>query len=199
MIIRMIGITGVATSGKDTLFNLINKKFKEKKIETRRYALADILKKKIKLFIENEFDINIENLSPQEKETIRPILVAYGKIKRQQTNGRYWIDSLLKKIDISGNEVPVVTDIRYAEYEKDELHWLVNENKGFLIHISRVLNGKIVNPANEEECKNDQILSKSAHYKMIWCTNPSRESLTKEYDKNLEEIYEMYIRHRTNK
>lgn len=195
----MIGITGVATSGKDTLFNLINKKFKEKGLETKRYALADLLKKKMKLFIQNEFDIDIENLSPQEKETIRPILVAYGKIKRQKTNGRYWIESLLKKIDKEIRHIPIITDIRYAEYEEDELYWLINENKGFLIHISRVLDGKIIGPANEEEFKNDQILSKAAHYKMIWCTNPSKETLIKEYDKNLEEIYEMYIRHRTNK
>lgn len=194
----MIGITGVATSGKDTLFNLINKKFKEKKIETQRYALADILKKKIKSFIQSEFNIDLDNLSPKEKEIIRPILVSYGKIKRKQSDGRYWIEALLKKIQID-DKVPIVTDIRYAEYEKDELYWLVHENKGFLIHISRVLDGKIIPPANEEESRNDIILKRNSHYQMVWCTNPSKESLYEEYNKNLEEIYEMYTRYRFNK
>lgn len=195
----MIGITGVATSGKDTLFSILNKKLKEKGMNTERYALADILKKKIKTFVENEFSIDLDNVNPKDKELVRPILVAYGKIKRQQTNGRHWIDLLNKKINSNENKVPIITDIRYCEYEKDELFWLLNENKGFLIHISRVLDGKIIKPANEEEAKNDLILSKTSHYKMIWCTNPSKESLYEEHEKNLEEIYELYTRHRINK
>lgn len=195
----MIGITGVATSGKDTLYNLINKKFKEKKIDTQRYALADILKKKIKSFIQNEFNINIDHLSPEEKEIIRPMLVAYGKVKRKQSNGRFWIEALLKKIQIDGSKIPIITDIRYSEYPKDELYWLINENKGFLIHISRVLDGKIIPPANDEEARNDIILKQNSHYQMIWCTNPSKDLLSKEYEKNIEEIYELYTRYRINK
>jgi ribosome-binding ATPase YchF (GTP1/OBG family) len=194
----MIGITGVATSGKDTLFNFLHKKFKEKGIKSKRYALADILKKKIKPFIEEEFNIDINNLSPKEKESIRPILVIYGKIKRERSNGRYWIDLLDENID-KNTSIPIVTDIRYAEYEKDELHWLIKENKGFLIHISRVLNGKIIPPANDEEARNDIFLSEKSHYKMVWCTNPCEETLYEEYNKNFEEIYEQYTRYRFNK
>jgi len=194
----MIGITGVATSGKDTLFNFLHKKFKEKGIQCKRYALADLLKKKIKPFIKEEFNIDINNLSAKEKESIRPVLVIYGKIKREQSNGRYWIDLLDENID-KNTSIPIVTDIRYAEYEKDELHWLINENKGFLVHISRVLNGKIISPANNEEAKNDAILSVKSNYKMIWCTNPCEKTLYEEYNKNFEEIYEQYTRYRFNK
>ena len=67
------------------------------------------------------------------------------------------------------------------------------------MHISRVLDGKIIEPANEEEAKNDYLLSKNAHYKIVWCTNPSKDSLEIQHQKNLEEIYELYTRHRFNR
>lgn len=197
----MIGITGVATSGKDTLFNLISKFFLEKNLLTKRYALADFLKKDLENFIYEKFNINISNISSSDKELIRPIMVAYGKVKRNQTNGRYWIDnlnSILEK-DMNNNIVPIITDVRYNEFEMDELFWLKKENKGFLIHVSRVLNGKIILAANEEELKNDKSLISAADYSLTWCTESNVDTLYNQYYKNLEEIYENYRRFNINK
>lgn len=196
----MIGITGVAKSGKDTLYKLLEKKFKEKNINCKRFALADALKEDIKEFIYLKFSISLDNLTPAEKELIRPILVAYGRIKRNLSNGRYWI-SLLDK-EIKKNKelfLPIITDIRYAEFNTDELEWLLEENHGLLIHVSRVENGKIVQPANSEEESNNEILFKKSHYKLIWCSESDINSLYKQYEKNLEEIYELYGRYRFNK
>ena len=196
----MIGITGVAKSGKDTLYKLLEKKFKEKNLNSRRFALADALKEDIREFIYLKFSISLDKITPEQKELIRPILVAYGKIKRNLSKGRYWI-SLLDR-EIKKNEelfLPIITDIRYAEFEADELEWLIKENKGLLIHVSRVENGKIVQPANSEEEINNEILFKRSHYKLVWCSDSDLNSLYKEYEKNLEEIYELYRRHRFNK
>ena len=65
---------------------------------------------------------------------------------RQQTEGRHWINLLNKKIkairrNLNTEQIKraacIITDIRYAEYEKDEAHWLQKELRGKLIHISK--------------------------------------------------------------
>lgn len=194
----MIGITGVARSGKDTLYSLLEKKLKKVNIKTKRYALADHLKHDLRDFVLKRFEIDIYSANLEEKELIRPIMVAYGKAKRMQTQGRYWIELLNNKIN-EKDFLPVITDIRYQEYEKDEYYWLKKEKSGLMIHVSRVKNGKIILPANEEEAKNDKILSELADYKIVWCTENNLESLYSLYEKNLEEIYETYTRYRFNK
>lgn len=193
----MIGITGVATSGKDTLYKLIEKRFQKENIVTKRYALADNLKNDLKDFISDKFNINLNKSSGEDKEIVRPIMVAYGKCKRRQSLGRHWIDLLNKQIK-EDKLLPVVTDIRYDEYEKDEFFWLKKEKNGFLIHISRVHNGKIIPPANEEENINNKILESKSDYKMIWCTESNMDILYSSYEKNLNEIYEQYSRSRLN-
>jgi hypothetical protein len=194
----MIGITGVARSGKDTLYSLIEKKLKELNIQTKRYALADNLKYDLRDFIIQKFNIDIYTANFEEKELIRPIMVAYGKSKRMQTQGRYWIELLNSKIN-EKDFLPVITDIRYQEYDKDEYFWLKKEKQGIMIHVSRVKNGKIILPANEEEAKNDKVLSELADYKIIWCTENNMDMLYNLYEKNIEEIYETYRRYRFNK
>jgi hypothetical protein len=194
----MIGITGVARSGKDTLYNLIEKKLKQLNVQTKRYALADNLKHDLRDFIIQRFNIDIYTANLEEKELIRPIMVAYGKSKRMQTQGRYWIELLNSKIN-EKDFLPIITDIRYQEYEKDEYFWLKKEKQGIMIHVSRVKNGKIILPANEEEAKNDKVLSELADYKIIWCTENNIDMLYNLYDKNIEEIYETYRRYRLNK
>lgn len=197
----MIGITGVATSGKDTLYSLLSIFLQKKNLKCKRYALADLLKKDLEIFVKEKFNINLNSISAAEKELIRPILVAYGKVKRNQTNGRHWIESINKIIDQENetNDILIVTDIRYDEFEKDEFFWLKKEKNGFLVHISRIFNGKIIGPANEEEHRNNTSLSKKADYHMIWCSENNKEILYNQYEKNLEEIYESYRRHRFNK
>jgi hypothetical protein len=189
----MIGLTGVARSGKDTLYSLLERKFKEKSINTKRFALADNLKKDLNNFIIEKFNINLYSISASDKELLRPILVAYGKSKRQQTSGRYWIELLNKEIIIQ-NELPIVTDVRYDEYEKDEYSWLKKEKKGILIHISRICNGKLIEPANDEEYRNNLRLIDKADYKFMWCTEPDLKNLYYKNESNLEEIYELYSR-----
>lgn len=191
----MIGISGVATSGKDTLFILLQKFFKDHGLKMKRFALADSLKEDLAPFVEEKLNLNIFKLSPDEKELIRPILVSYGKIKRINSNGRFWIERLQKLNEFNQkNIIPVVTDIRYQEYPKDECSWLKEENNGILIHISRFCKGKMILPANLEEDKNNKILIDRADYAFSWCTEKNIDKLYEDYKDNFKEIYELYRR-----
>ena len=193
----MIGITGVATSGKDTLFILLKKFFHEKNLLCQRFALADELKKDLKDFILEKFAIDIQKCNSTEKRLIRPILVAYGKVKRNQTFGRYWIEKLKSNIE-KESTIPIVTDIRYDEYPADEFSWLKKENNGILIHVSRIQDGKFILPANEEEKINDEKLKVQSDYQIVWCTENDQERLYDSHKKNFEEIHTLYERYRIN-
>jgi hypothetical protein len=192
----MIGLTGVARSGKDTFFSILKKYFKEKNINTQRVALADELKKELEDFVDKKFKINLNKCEGSEKELIRPLMVAYGKCRRVQTEGKYWtsmVDSTIKDFKKNGT-LPIVTDIRYIEYKDDEYSWLKNHN-GILIHISRKLDdGTLVQPANIEEKSNDNKLKAVADYSVCWETCQDVNFLYELMQKHLKNIYEKIYR-----
>lgn len=189
---KLIGITGVATSGKDTLCNLILEKLKSNNIDGQRLALADKLKEDLFPFIKDKFNINIFSPSSEEKTLIRPIMVSYGKIKRILSKGKHWtslVDDYIEEL-ISKNIVPIVTDIRYDEYPEDEYFWLKNKN-GILIHIQRKNNnGEIILPANAEEATNDVRLKELSTIKYTWETESKTCVLYEKHNNLLQEIYE---------
>lgn len=197
----MIGITGVARSGKDTFYSILSKYFEEKGIKSQRLAFADNLKKELNNLTKEKFKIDLFKCSNEEKEMIRPLMVAYGKCKRSQTEGKYWTSLLDEKIkELNKLEIlPIITDVRYIEYKEDEYAWLKNYN-GLLIHISRKLDdGTLVQPANIEEKSNDNKLKAVADFCICWETCQDTNFLYQLMEKNLEKIYELSKRFRTNK
>jgi len=170
---NVIGLCGVATCGKDFFFANLKSATKRKVF---RFAIADALKEEMYDFIKNTYNIDVFNCSPEEKTTIRPILVNHAEIRRKETNGRYWINKLtekVKKVSEDKKNLAVITDIRFDEYEKDEVFWLKNELNGFLVHISKYfLNDKnemqFVPPANLQESKNNPKLIDNADYIVEW-------------------------------
>jgi len=192
---NVIGLTGVARSGKDTFYSILKKYLKEKNIESQRIALADELKNELGDFVEKKFKINLNKCDGSDKELIRPLMVSYGKCRRIQTEGRYWtslVDSKLKELK-KENIIPIITDIRYIEYKDDEYSWLKNHN-GILIHISRKLDdGALVQPANIEEKSNDNKLKAVADYSICWETCQDVNFLYELMQKHLRNIYEKYI------
>lgn len=155
-----IGISGAALSGKDTLCSYIIYNFGLLyNTEAKRCSIAgDVIRKDLKdmIFSKINFEFDINN--PLHKESIRPLMVEYGRYMRNQTKGRYFIDKLNKSSNFGKNYVPIIPDIRYCEYENDELYWLKTEKKGMLIFLERDKNP----PANEFEKKNNIILKKNA-------------------------------------
>lgn len=192
---NMIGLTGVARSGKDTFYSILKKYLKEKNIDANRIALADELKNELGDFVKNKFNINLNKCDGTEKELIRPLMVSYGKCRRVQTQGKYWtslVESKVKELK-KDNIMPIITDIRYIEYKEDEYSWLKAHN-GILIHISRKLDdGSLVQPANIEEKSNDNKLKAVADYSISWDTCQDVNFLYELMQKHLRNIYEKYI------
>lgn len=155
-----IGIAGNACVGKDTLCNFLIEKFKENyKIAAKRCSIAgDTIRKDLKPFILEKTEVDIECATPEEKTLLRPIMVEYGRYMRNKTQGRYFIEKLKENKEFGVGYVPIIPDIRYTEFEKDELYWLKKENSGLLIFLER--NG--IEPANKFEKENNQKLKKSA-------------------------------------
>lgn len=188
----MLGITGVARSGKDTFYSILKRYLKEKNIECERIALADELKRELSDFVEKKFEIDLNKCEGSNKELIRPLMVAYGKCRRIQTEGKYWTSSVDQKIkDLKKrNILPIVTDIRYIEYKDDEYSWL-KFHGGFLIHLSRKLDdGNLVQPANIEEKSNDSKLKAVADMNICWETCQDTNFLYDLMQKNLRNIYD---------
>lgn len=159
----LIGISGNATCGKDTLCNAIIEVLKQQyKIKSCRSSIAgDQIRKDLKHIFYNKLNLNIHTLTPDVKNMTRPLLVEYGRLMRKFTDGRYFINNF-KNLDM----IQIIPDIRYAEYEKDELFWLKNEKKGFLIYLER--DG--IEPANIYEEKNNEIIRASSNIIVKWPT-----------------------------
>jgi hypothetical protein len=163
----IIGLTGVARSGKDSTCTILKQLFLPRNLV--RVALADCLKEDCYDFLMDRLQINVFDCSDEDKANIRPFLVWYGKMMRKATNGRYWIEKAnikVKKIIKEGG-IPCITDIRYAnDYPCDELCWIKQELNGKLIHISRMINGKILQAPNEDEAYNDPILKQQSDFQI---------------------------------
>jgi hypothetical protein len=188
----IIGITGVARCGKDTFYSLLNRYLEEKHIKTKRLAFADDLKLELNDFTKEKFKIDLLKCDGSDKELIRPLMVAYGKCRRMQTEGKYWTSLLDPKVLdlINNNIIPVVTDVRYIEYKDDEYSWL-KSHSGVLIHLSRRLDdGSLVPPANIEEKSNDNKLKVVADFNICWETCQDTNCLYELMQKNLKNIYE---------
>ena len=188
----IIGITGVARSGKDTFYSILNKYLEEKQIKSERLAFADDLKKELNDFTKEKFKIDLFKCDGPDKELVRPLMVAYGKCRRSQTEGKYWTAQLDIKVEKLLEEaiIPIITDVRYIEYKDDEYSWLKSHN-GILIHLSRKLDdGTLILPANIEEKANDNKLKAVADFSICWETCQDTNFLYELMQKNLRNIYD---------
>jgi hypothetical protein len=170
---NIIGLGGVAGAGKDLFFTLLSQK-----LNVKRFSLADELKRETCSWCLEHYGFDSVNCSRREKETLRPFLVFHGAQKRNRTNGRYWIEKLSQKIKNNKSKNIVITDIRYDDYEKDEVYWLKKELGGKLIHLRQYEEipdpneGALVRsyrgPVNDEEARNDPKIREKADYKIDW-------------------------------
>jgi ABC-type dipeptide/oligopeptide/nickel transport system ATPase component len=149
---KIIGIAGASRSGKDTLcrslIRILNKKYN---IEAERRSIAgDLIKKNLRSIIMNSVGIDSFTENTEEKELIRPLLVEYGKLMRNNTKGRYFVENF----EVVKEKTLIIPDIRYAEYLKDEIHWIRNEVNGYLIFLER----ENIKDANETEKINNKKL-----------------------------------------
>ena len=169
---KNIGLTGVAGCGKNTIADILTLFFNRLRIPTQQLSIASNLKKELVASSKELYGIDSVDCSREEKDTIRPFLVAHGKIKRNLSNGRHWIEKINK--DLNPEKINIITDVRFDEYEKDETFWIKKEINGILIHGSRyeeVGDERVfIQPANKEEEENNPRLKKEADFMLNWPT-----------------------------
>lgn len=184
---KVLGVSGCATAGKDTFTDILVERLRLKNKTVKRIALAEPLKGFCDPFCKENLGISSFTQVPPEKILIRPFLVWFGDAKRKQTGGRFWIDKAneaVEKAESQNIDYAIITDVRYAHYERDEVYWLKNERQGTLVHISRYdistpTTTKVSNPsmekifippANDHEMINDPKVKKSADFIVEWPT-----------------------------
>jgi hypothetical protein len=174
MVNQIIGVAGVAGSGKDTFYSLLSQS-----VPCKQFSLASTLKREARSWCKLHYGIDPVDCARDQKEIIRPFLVAHGITKRKLTEGRYWIEILHDKIikdDFNG--VKIITDIRYDDYEGDEVGWLKDELNGVLVHISQfsyrsdanegALVKEVKAAANSEEERNDPKVKEKSDFQIEW-------------------------------
>lgn len=162
----VIGLSGVAGSGKDTFFDILRLKYPE----FRRFALADSLKKELRQSLINTHNIDILSCSREDKNKIRDQIVSFAKQKRIETKGKHWTSILEKEILESNASHICITDIRHNFYEEDEVFWLKNKLGGKLINVELYdpISGAFRKFPNEEEKFHYPLVKAEADYHVIW-------------------------------
>ena len=159
--IPLIGISGAARAGKDTLCRALIREFARMNISAVRKSIAgDTVKGDLQELLERKFKIDAFTEVTEQKDFMRSLLVEYGKMQRAKTQGRYFID----QFEIDHNAVNILPDIRYVEYPKDEVYWLKNEMNGLLVFVERIG----IYDANDTEKVNNKIIRNMADHIVSW-------------------------------
>jgi predicted DNA-binding protein YlxM (UPF0122 family) len=179
----VVGVSGVARSGKNLFCDLIIEELAKQGYIAKQFALANALKRDCENFLKNQCDLDVYTDNTQQKTLFREFLVWYGDLRRKQTNGRHWIETMDDTISRYTGDIALVSDVRYAHYANDELTWVTHEHEGLLVHLRRYeksssavieADGTVkfdyVKPPNEHERINDPKLREGAHFQLDWPT-----------------------------
>ena len=120
----LVGVSGVARSGKNLFCDMVIDELSTQGYVGKQFALAAALKKDCQKFLTTMCDLDVYTENTQQKTMFREFLVWYGDLRRKQTNGRHWIETMDKTIAQSECDVALVSDVRYAHYKNDELGWV---------------------------------------------------------------------------
>lgn len=187
---KIIGVSGVARSGKDTLSEGLVGYCESLGLKAKRFALATSVKEDLESFCLEKLGISSFTENSGDKEIIRPLLVAYGCAQRKLSKGKYWTEKLHATIlEHSELDVAIISDIRFSEYEEDEVFWLQEVMHGQLIHLTRYINEQAVLPPNETELINDPKVRQLANIQVSW------DNLSEE--ERAEYVYELGSRLKT--
>jgi hypothetical protein len=179
----IIGVGGYARAGKDTFVKVARKILTENGYTSQQKAFANALKSDIDSWLIEKYGISAWTDNTEEKKIIRSFLVAHGCGKREQTQGKYWIDKIDNEInfDMDGYSHSGITTNKHVIFISDcrfpnEVDWVHNKWGGWLIHLKKYTQvpyeiayngGKIYDQSpNDEEAKNDPICEKNADYRL---------------------------------
>ena len=157
----MIGIGGLARSGKDTLAkNLSEVIERDWGCEVKIFSFAQELKSQMDEFLIKNYGISAFTEDTEEKNIIRDLLVCHGETMKKFYEKTVWADIVIDKIDSDPERFfPIISDVRF-DFEAER----VQDQGGSVIHISKIGN----KPPNEIEAKNDPLVSKVADLNHTW-------------------------------
>ena len=176
---QVIGVSGVAGCGKDLFSSSVEQELTSKGFKVNKISLAAALKSEVCRWCVENYGIDSIDCAREDKEKIRDFLVFHGTTKRHASEGRYWIEKLSDSILNSNTDsFKIITDIRYDDYENDEVSWLKDELGGVLVHVSQYTNypdsnegallRKFREPVNSEEARNDPKLKEKSDFQIEW-------------------------------
>lgn len=189
----VIGISGYARSGKDTLASIIKESLVSKNTKVKVFSFAYALKNDINDFCSSKIGISSFSEETESKTKIRPILIAYGQVQRSISNGKYWLNKLKPEIDAffdQDGDVAIISDLRFKEYEFDEVDFIRSYKNNMIITVSRIMENGILNTAaHESESENLPRISRVADYELTWNTNENKNELKNQSRKCIDLLY----------
>jgi hypothetical protein len=168
----IIAISGYATSGKDTCASLIVNYLDNFGIKSEIFSFASSLKQDIDSFCLEKIGVSAFTSDPILKCKIRPILISYGQIQRNLSSGTYWINKVNPKIANffkSGGRVAIIPDLRFKQFEFDELDYVRSFDNSIIVNIERFDSyKKSIKPAHDSENEFYSILYSNSDIKIKW-------------------------------
>jgi len=157
----MIGISGLARSGKDTLAKHLAEIIKSNLgVEVKILSFADRIKWQMKDVINDHYGISPYTEDTAEKEIIRDILVCHGETMKKLHGETIWADLIIDNINKNKEKFfPIISDVRF-DFEAER----VKEEGGSVIHISKIDN----KPPNDIEAKNDPLVRAVSNLTHTW-------------------------------
>ena len=157
---KIIGLTGLARSGKDSVYKILESRLPR----VLRFAFADELKTMCNDLCLKLTGIRTFTDDDKEKECIRPLLVLAGMLARK-SDPDFWIKRIRLSVctEAWGQRRVVITDVRFP----NEADWIQKELKGILVHVTRTKNGRPIPPPNGEEAEHDPVLRRRADVQLV--------------------------------
>lgn len=176
----IIGVSGFARSGKNTLAEILSKYSEHLGLNAKTFSFAYALRQDLNSFFKEKFGISAFTEDSVEKSKIRNIMIAYGQSQRQLSDGSYWWKKLMPEINSffgSGGNVAIISDLRFKEYEFDEVDFIRSYKNSMIVALSRTYeDGSHVPPAHESESKNLPFVSSMADLNLTWKTVSREEN-----------------------
>lgn len=189
---KLIGVGGYARCGKNTFVEIAKNILTKNNYSVIELAFANKLKSEVQEMLRKSgFELDVLNLSAEEKERVRPLFVFWGCQRRFESEGElYWVNEVDNQLQDIINDcqsggtttermVALVSDVRFP----NEVRWVHEKWDGQVIHLKKWQNEwrkggqdgsdeflvKVYDAApNEEEAKQDPLVEAMADVKTEW-------------------------------
>ena len=149
-----VAFTGFARSGKDSFCSEFQKQVEDfcPNLKVDIVSFANHIRQEVGVFVQEQFGISAWTEENSEKEIIRHFLRGYGMSRRSSDN-LYFVKALEKQIQTvyASSNVIIVSDLRFAQFEQDELSWLKSKRNNLHIHICRYKKDSFDAPVRKQQ------------------------------------------------